>query len=89
MAHKAANGWIAPCPDDCDLKVKDETSGRKVKSTGLFVHKDYEIVYFNFAGLPEGKTAKDFRLPAHADFLREVAAAIEMAADDIDRIQGR
>lgn len=90
MAHKVANGWIAPKPDSCELTAIDEKTGKRVRSTGLFLHTDFvSTVYFNFAGLPEGSTAEDFRLPAHAEFLREVAEAIQLAATDIDKFRGK
>lgn len=89
MAHRAGNGWIAPLPDGETVEVSDWQTDEAVQSTGIFVHRDRRTVFLNFAGLPDGKQADDFRIPGSAFLLRELAKALELVAADIDQERER
>lgn len=85
MAHSAANGFIAPFPDDCDFTVKEHKrpiQKKTYKPTGVFVHgKTSPRVYLNYAGV---ESSWSFELPSDPYLLREVAQALELMASDIE-----
>ncbi len=82
MAHKAANGFIAPAPPDSNFTVTDD-GGKKHKPSGIFVHGDHRVgVSMNYAGINSAWST--FSLPTDPRFLREVAKSIELMAEHID-----
>jgi hypothetical protein len=86
MAHRAANGWIAPMPEELEFSVqaygrRRELRGREHRPTGIFVHEGNRV-YMDYAGVTSYWT---FELPSDPDFLRDVADALRKLARDIDR----
>ncbi|WP_375455496.1 hypothetical protein [uncultured Methylobacterium sp.] len=85
-AHKAANGFIAPFPGDADFTIVEHGKRGKEtthRATGVFIHGDSMAgIYMNYAGISSAWST--FELPNDPDLLREVAAAIELMADDIE-----
>jgi len=86
MAHRAANGWISPFPDDYNFTVDISHGGKRVlrRPTGIFVHGSSRTgVAMNYAGFDDSG-ALTFDLPTDTARLRDIARAIEGIADDID-----
>jgi len=92
LAHKAANGFIAPRPSGSEFTVVEERRGGKEvkhKPSGIFIHGDHRVgVYMNYAGL-ENSAWSTFQLPTDPAFLRQVAEAINLMAEQIEKAQGR
>ena len=87
MARRAANGFIAPKPSNYEFVV---TEGREPEKTayfpsGVFIHGDHHVgVFMNYAGLDDSAWST-FVLPTDPSFLREIANAISLMADHIEK----
>lgn len=89
MAHRAANGWIAPLPEGLDYTV--EETPRRIKKkrthrpTGVFVQGGAHVgVFINCAGL-EDNLFDAFEIPPDAEFVRDVASALRKIAREIEK----
>lgn len=92
MAHKAANGFIAPKPKGVEFCVTETLrNGKDVEHepTGIFVHGDHRVgVSMNYAGL-DNSAWSTFALPTDPAFLREVSEAIRLMAEHIEKARER
>lgn len=78
MLSKTRNGWIAPKPDKCRYIVNGK------HPTGVFIqYIPRAVTSLEYAG--SGVEAGDgFELPSDPTFLRDIAAAINSLADEIE-----
>lgn len=92
MAHKAANGFIAPKPTGAEFCVTETRhNGKHVEHepTGIFAHGDHRVgVFMNYAGL-DNSAWSTFILPTEPAFLREISDAILLMAEHIEKASGR
>lgn len=78
MPIKTKNGYVAPKPEDETYMVN------KTEPSGVFVQNIRGgKTTLEYAGTGTA-TGECFVLPQNPDFLRDIAAAINAAADDID-----
>ena len=85
MAERIAKGIICPTPEDCAYSVT--TYGRVDKTynpSGVFLsgNKQGYRMTLEYAGI--NGELDGFHLPSDPEFLRDIANAIEMIADEIE-----
>lgn len=79
MPVKTRQGWIAPKPEGCRYEVNGE------HPSGVFVqHIPRAITSLEYAG-SGADAGEGFELPSDAAFLRDIAAAINRVADEIEK----
>ncbi len=87
MAEKLSRGIICKKPKGYDYKIEHVVKKKELKlePTGVFVSGHPSTSYrLEYAGLTGDIQPDGFQLPHDADFLRDIAAALSMAAAEID-----
>lgn len=87
MAHKAADGFIAPRPTKSEFTVieyLDNGREKRRRPSGIFVHGNRgNGIFLNYAGL-KSSSLSAFKLPSDPQYLRDIATALEMMADELE-----
>jgi hypothetical protein len=74
-------GYFIPIPPNADFKTDD---GQKPK--GMYLHHSIRRSFLDYAGL-EGRQPPGLEMSGDTRFLREMAEAFNLIADDIDRMR--
>jgi hypothetical protein len=81
MPKPVHNGYFIPIPKGIEFDIAAGTP------QGIYLHHNVRTAFIDYAGLG-GKQPRSFKMPGNTNFLRELAEAIELLANDIDRLRG-